>query len=134
MNMCAQCGQDKEVCQKCSQNYSDMFVSKDLSQVDKYIVINGEKFGLSRPSYIDGKIPEDKKLDWTVDKYNPDGRTRFVVAFLRWHAKDQWYDLESCGLRLCEYGSTELLKWIAVKAEELAEINRKDLEERYGWY
>lgn len=129
MNTCSTCGQDRNLCLKCSQYYSNMYVSRDVAQVDKAVEINGHRFCLSRPHYLDGKIPPNRELDWTIDMYNPDGRTRFVVAFLNWHAKDMWYDLESCGLRLCEHGSTELLEWILEKAEELAEINRKDLGE-----
>ena len=123
---CVTCGQDKSVCEKCKQNYSDMYMPKSLTQVEKAIEINGELYCLARPTYLNGKIPEDRKLDWTIDMYNPDRVTRFVIAFLHWRPKDMWYDVESCGLRLCEYGNTELLRWIMAKAEELAYIIREE--------
>lgn len=134
MSMCCLCGQDKSLCEKCSQNYSDMFLSKDISQVEKSIEFNGTLFDIGPVSYIGNKIPEDRKFDWAVHQWNADRKTKFVIAFLRWKPKDQWYDVESCGLRLCEYGSTELLRWIAAKAEELAEIHRREEEDGYGWH
>lgn len=129
MKGCNNCGRaNSSYCEKCSHSYSDMYIPQKIEDIEKHITIGDDLFGFSQITYITGKIPEGREKDWAIDKYNDDKKTRFVIAFLRWDRKNECYDVESVGTRLCEYGNTELLRWIKNLCEELGEINEEE-----GW-
>ena len=128
MTNCAMCGRTKDFCTTCCHNYSDMYIYKDVANIDKSVEIKNTLYDISEITNINGKIPENKKYDWAINMWSEDVTSKIVIAFLRWNFHEESYGLESCGMRLCEYGSIELLHWISEKADELTEANINNKE------
>lgn len=76
-------------------------------------------FKIERPVYIGGKTPKEYQNDWTICECSKDLASCWVIATLHWDAKEPCYELQSCGMRLAESGSTKLLKWILKQSKKL---------------
>ena len=91
----------------------------------KEIIIKGVKFEIKKPSYIGGEIPKGRELDWAICEWSSTHAYKWVIANLRWNAKEPCYQLESVGMRLAESGSRKLLKWILKFSEKSESENLK---------
>ena len=92
------------------------------------ITIHGVEFKIEKPVYIGGKIPKGREYDWSIRQWSSTHDYNWVIANLRWNAKESYYYIESVGMRLAESGSKKLLKWI-LKFSEKAEKDNL----RGGW-
>ena len=57
---------------------------------------------------------EPRKM-YSLDKmdYITATHTSFAIGELYWDEKDGYWEVKSVGMRLCEEGNSELLKWLA---------------------
>lgn len=64
------------------------------------------------------------KYDYEIVKYNGD-QTCFTIGWLIWEPKEQWFELDSCGLRLMEYYEPGLDEFIIKTCEVLSVCKRR---------
>ena len=88
------------------------------------ITIHGVDFKIEKPLYIGG-VPKGRELDWAICQWSSTHDYIWVIANLRWDAKEDCYYLESVGMRLAESGSKKLLEWILKFSEEAENENLK---------
>lgn len=84
----------------------------------KIKIINGQKYEIGNKIFITGVIPDEYANDIDVCVCFEDGTHKMSIARLNWDFKEQSYELQSVGLRLCEYGNTKLLKWLQKVADK----------------
>lgn len=64
---------------------------------------------------------------WELSKFDDDWSSRFVVAFIRFNPKEPGFELSSVGMRLAQYGDTEVLRWVFAWTDY--QMKKKYLEE-----
>ena len=55
------------------------------------------------------------KNSWEVRRYSPDGSTHIVLAFIRY--ENESFSIDSIGMRLLQYGTPDMNKWIIAWVE-----------------
>lgn len=56
--------------------------------------------------------PTLKPVQWELVKWDKNKKTCFTIALLHFDAGELQFELVSCGMRLAEYGTTDLLEWL----------------------